>query len=50
MSLKDRFPKLNICGGEIHAKIRQQDGTFTPVVYPLTLMNCLFVDWLQVHD
>jgi hypothetical protein len=42
--------KLNISGGVIHYKLRQQDGSFVRMQLPDTQHNRLFVNWVQVHD
>jgi hypothetical protein len=45
-----RHEKLNIVGGRIHYKIRQQDGSFQPMSCANTLTNRMFVSWVQIHD
>lgn len=42
--------KLNIQGGLIHYKIRQQDGGFQKMECKDTVSNRLFVQWVQIHD
>lgn len=42
--------KLDIRNGVIYYKIRQQDGSFTPMTVADTLSMRLFVSWVQIHD
>lgn len=42
--------KLDIRGGVIHYKIRQQDGSFVSMTLPDTDHWRRFVAWVQIHD
>lgn len=42
--------KLDIRGGAIHYKIRQQDDTFVDMTIRDTPSNRRFVTWVQIHD